>query len=55
MDNPKSLFALTLELTIERNILHEMAAELGRTHPDVLEQSRKVDGLVLQLQGRFAA
>lgn len=43
-----------LQFIRNKKRMEELAEKLGRTHPKVLAQSRVVDKLVLQLQGRSA-
>lgn len=46
------LFRLYLELEKQRLILVDTVKRRGRGHPDVLEQSRRVDKLVNEIQRR---
>jgi len=49
-----TIFEINKKFIIERGKMINLAAKLGRTHPKVLEQSRKVDKLHMQLQRRPA-
>jgi len=49
-----NLFKINLQYQVERAKMERLAAKLGRTHPKVIEQSRKVDKLHMLLQRRPA-
>lgn len=50
-----NLFSLHLKVETERRRMEEMTTRYGRKAPQVLEQSRKLDELIIQLQRRMTS
>lgn len=50
MDKEKDALKLMLRLQKERIALYRLACRHGRTHPWVIRQSQRIDGIIVELQ-----